>query len=147
MNLGKVFIFMQVSRKSLLRSLRLVCKIKVITLFIFGVLINTVSGCKEPNISFLFVENQTNIPLDFTAYFRSDAGQSQPLTFRLQPQQREGWRYIADSPDRGAGDRSFYKLKVSSAECVRDFDRAQIEEYLRRNGERILAVKPKMLSC
>jgi len=112
-----------------------------VLLFIFLI---PLGACKEPAPQFIFVENGTSFPIVVMAHFQSNGGSSSPLTFKLQPGQQDGWRYLNKGE---ALDKSFLFLTVSTDKCVVRLDRHDVEKTIRKNGVWTLLLEDSLTVC
>lgn len=110
-------------------------------------LLLTFAACKEPNSSFVFLENATADRLQVIAEFDGADTASKPLIFELDPGQQDGWRFILDKKEDGSFDSLFRSLLIRSAKCERKIERSTLAKQIRKDGAWILRIDQTLFSC
>jgi hypothetical protein len=118
----------------------------IFRLFLIFLLL-TFAACKEPNPSFVFLENATADRLQLIAEFDGADTASKPLIFQLDPGQRDGWRFIPNKKQAEHFDSSFRSLLIRSAKCERKIERSTLAKQVRKDGAWILRIDQTLFSC
>jgi hypothetical protein len=105
------------------------------------------AACKEPNPSFVFLENATADRLQVIAEFDGTNTASKPLIFELDPGQQDGWRLISDKKEAESFDSSFRSLLIRSAKCERKIERSTLAKQVRKEGAWMLHIDQALFSC
>lgn len=112
-----------------------------------ALLLFTFAACKEPDPSFVFLENATADKLQVIAEFAGADTAPKPLIFQLDPGQQDGWRFIPDKKNTEHFDSSFRSLLIRSAKCERKIDRSTLAKQVRKDGAWILRIDQTLISC
>lgn len=110
--------------------------------YLISLLTITLVSCGEPNFDYLFVNNNTEIPLKISVQLKDGATKLLPLM--LAPGGEDGWRFSAKE---GELSETFHQLQAITGECEVSISREKLKTMIEKDGAYRLVLNSNHIDC